>query len=307
MNTSVNINHKTLLGDDYILVWVDVFLKERKAQNLAKGTLKYYRTNLKVFADFLDTLEVKFVNQITPAVIRDFLLILEERGHNPGGVHGYFRAIKAFLKWYWEEEEISTTNPISKVKAPKVPQESIEGISKDEFDKLLYECSSNNFLGERDKAILYVLYDTGVRASELCNILLEDINFIDNSILIRQGKGRKPRFVFFGKSTKKQIRKYLKFRGLDGTHLFINRSGDSLVYVALRQIVRRLAEKSSLKGTGLHDFRRAFTLNCINANIPEITIARLLGHTTTALIGRYAKQKKEDLQFSYKSPVDGSV
>ena len=63
-------------------------------------------------------------------------------------------------------------------------------------------------MGERDRTILMVLMDTGVRADELCNIQLEDINLIDNSILIKQGKGRKPRFVFIGKRTRKQIRKY---------------------------------------------------------------------------------------------------
>lgn len=257
---------------------------------------------LLAFVEYLDSQEVRFISQITPNLIRDFLLILEERGHNPGGIHGYFRSIKAFLKWYWEELEPNSANPISKVKAPRVPVEPIEGISKEDFDLLLESCSTG-FYGERDKAILYTLYDTGVRASELCNIDIEDVNFADSSILIRQGKGRKPRFVFFGKKTRKQLRRYISLRGREGKALFVNKEGERILYITLREIVRRLALKVGIK-VGLHDFRRAFTLNCLNNHIPEITIARLLGHTTTVLIGRYANQKKEDLELGYKSPVD---
>jgi site-specific recombinase XerD len=284
-------------------MWVEAFLKERKSQNLAKGTIKYYRINLKGFTDYLGTQEIKYISQITPNTIREYLLFLEEKGHNPGGVHGYYRAIKAFLKWFWDELEPDYPNPINKVKAPKVPQESIEGVSRNDFECLLSQCS-NDFLGERDKAILYVLYDTGIRADELCKIRLEDINLTDSSILISQGKGRKPRFVFFGKTTRRQIRKYLKIRGLEDNYLFINRSREKLVYGTLRQIVRRLGEKAGLQGIGLHDFRRAFCLNCLNNGVPEITIARLMGHTTTQLIGRYAKQTTLDLQNSYRSVVD---
>lgn len=302
MNTLTRVN-QPILGEDYVLIWVEAFLKERKAQNLAKGTIKYYRINLKGFTDYLDTQEIKYISQITPNTIREYLLFLGDRGHNAGGIHGYYRAVKVFLKWFWDELEPDYPNPINKVKAPKVPQESIEGVSRSEFESMLSECG-NDFLGERDKAILYVLYDTGIRADELCKIRLEDINFIDSSILILQGKGRKPRFVFFGKTTRKQIRKYLKIRGLEGSYLFINRSKDKLVYGALRQIVRRLGEKAGLQGIGLHDFRRAFCLNCLNNGVPEITIARLMGHTTTQLIGRYAKQTTLDLQNSYRSVVD---
>ena len=191
MKTQTVQNLKTL--EDYIEIWVENFLKDRKAQNMAKGTVIYYRAKLKVFIEYCNSQEVKLISQITPSLIRDYLLILEERGHNAGGVHGYFRSVKAFLRWYWDELDIETVNPISKVKTPRLPVEPIEGISRDDFESLLSACKKN-FLGERDKAILMVLLDTGIRASELCSIRLEDVNLIDSSILIRQGKGKKPRY-----------------------------------------------------------------------------------------------------------------
>jgi site-specific recombinase XerD len=296
-------DQKILLGEDYILIWVEQFLKAKKAENKTKGTILFYRKKLKVFTDFLDSQEVKFVSQITSNIIRDFLLILEERGHNAGGIHGYFRSVKAFLKWYWDEEEIESRNPIDKIKTPKVPVEAIEGISREDFDLLLNECKSG-FYGERDKAILLTLLDTGVRATELLNINLANLNLVDNSILIEQGKGRKPRYVFFGKKAKKQIRKYLSLRGLDATALFTSKAGNRIDYETLRGIVRRLALKAGVEGVSLHDFRRAFTLEQMRKKTDLLTIARLLGHTSTQLIWRYAKQEKDDLGNSYKSVID---
>ena len=94
------------MGEDYILIWIEAFLKAKKAENKTKGTVEFYKKKLKSFTDYLETQEVKFISQINPNLIRDFLLILEERGRKPGGIHGYYRSIKVFLKWYWEEEEI---------------------------------------------------------------------------------------------------------------------------------------------------------------------------------------------------------
>jgi site-specific recombinase XerC len=152
MPTNNQIVQKILLGEDYILIWVDAFLKAKKSENITKGTIIFYKARLKVFTDYLETQEIKFISQITANNIRDFLLLLEERGHNSGGVHGYFRSIKVFLKWYWQEEEPTYTNPISKVKSPKVLVEPIQGITRDEFQSLLDECGTG-FVGERDRAI----------------------------------------------------------------------------------------------------------------------------------------------------------
>ena len=234
---------------------MESFLKERTAQNLAKGTVKFYREKLKGFTDFLDAQEIKYIAQITPTVIRDFLLILEEKNHNAGGVHGYFRAIKTWLRWYWDELEPDTSNPINKVKAPRVPVEPIEGISKDDFDSLVSVCPSNTFFGERDKTILQLLLETGVRAKECTMIDIRDINFADSSIFIREGKGRKPRMVFVGNTVRKQLRKWLKLRGMADTQsLFINKNGERISYSTLREIMRRLAIKTSVKEPSLHDF-----------------------------------------------------
>ena len=115
MSTPSTINQQILLGDDYLLVWIEGFLKERTAQNLTTGTVRYYKDNLIPFANYLESQGVKYISQITPSLIRDFLLFLEEKGHKPGGVHSFFRSIKVFLRWYWDEVEPDIRDPINKV------------------------------------------------------------------------------------------------------------------------------------------------------------------------------------------------
>ena len=294
----------TFTGEDYIEIQIEAFLNERKAQNLAKGTIDFYWSNLKPFLEYLNDIQVQYISQITPNIIRDFLLILKDRGRNEGGIHGVYRSIKAWLKWYWEEMDLETKNPIDKVKAPKVTIEPIEGISKEDFNKLLATCPKNKFYGERDRTIFMILLDTGVRANELCQINIEDINLVDSSILIRQGKGRKPRFVFMGKSTRRQIRKWFRYLKVDEGALFINRSGDRISYITLREILRRSSIRACIEIPSLHDFRRAFCLNSLRAGVDLLSLSRLMGHTSLQLLSRYAKQVKGDLGDKYKSVID---
>ena len=85
----------------------------------------------------------------------------------------------------------------------------------------------------------------------------------------------------------------------------MTRQEDRLTYWGLRQIIRRHAAQAGIPESGLHDFRRAFCLSQLQAGVPKTTIARLMGHTTTQLIARYARQTGKDIRAHYHSPVDG--
>jgi site-specific recombinase XerD len=89
--------------DEYILTWIEAFLIDRKARGCAKGTLEFYRFKLKLFTDYCEMQLVKHISQITPQVIRQYLLYLEDKDQNPGGRHAAFRALRAFLLWYEDQ------------------------------------------------------------------------------------------------------------------------------------------------------------------------------------------------------------
>ena len=227
--------------DTYLLTWIEAFLYDRKAQNLAKGTIDFYRRHLNLFIQFCDSQVITQIDQLDPNTIRKYLIWLEEKGHNPGGISAAYRSLRAFL--YWWEDEVEPEdwkNPIRKVKAPKVSLEPLEPVSLDTVKALSEACPRNTFTGIRDQAIFLSLLDTGARASEFLNIDLEDINPITGEILIRQGKGRKTRTVFIGQKSRKAIRKYLRLRNNDLFALWVTKDQTQrLTYYGLKSMVVR--------------------------------------------------------------------
>ena len=190
-----------LSQDTHLATWLESFLIDRKAQNLSKGTVIFYKKKLRLFSQYCESQAISYITQITPQTLREFLVWLEQRGHNPGGIHSYYRAVKTFLFWWESEiEPEGWHNPIRKVKAPKLAIEPLQGLRLDDFQAMLESCES-----KRDKAILLCLLDTGARASEFCAMDSEDLDRVYGSILIKQGKGKKPRTVFLGKKARRAL------------------------------------------------------------------------------------------------------
>jgi site-specific recombinase XerD len=208
--------------DTYLITWIEAFLFDRKAQNLTKGTLLFYRGYLELFTKFCDTQLITKIDQIEPGTIRQYMVWLGNTDHNAGGINAAFRSLRAFLLWWENETEPEGwKNPIRKVRAPKVGIEPLEPVALETVKALIDTCERDNFLGIRDKAMFLCLLDTGARASEFVNIDLEDINPFSGEILIRKGKGRKPRTVFIGQKSRKALRKYLRLRTNDCGALWV--------------------------------------------------------------------------------------
>lgn len=297
----------SLKTDTYLLSWVEAFLKDRKAQNVSTGTLTFYRRKLKLFTDYCETQIITDITQLTPTILRDYLLYLDQTNHNAGGVHACYRTVKAFLRWYEEEAEPDEwKNPIRKVKPPKVPVEPLDPVELVNVEKMEGVCPTGTFTGDRDKAILSCLLDTGCRADEFLQINISDVNLILGEILIRQGKGRKPRMVYLGKKSRKSLRAYLRHRddSLDALWIRHDKLG-RLKYSGLRYVIKRRAEDAGIPSPALHDFRRAFALSSWRNGMDLFTIASLMGHTSLAVLRRYLKITDSDLRGKFKSTADG--
>jgi site-specific recombinase XerD len=298
--------------DDYLLTWIEAFLIDRKANGVAAGTLRFYRIKLIMFADYCEAKAIKQICQISPTFIRQFLLYLEEKGHNPGGKHAIYRALRAFFLWYEDEAEPSGwSNPIRKVKAPRVPSEPIEPVSIDVVSEMVNTCEKGTFTGDRDIAIMLCLLDTGARANEFLDINLEDIEQARGEILIRQGKGSKPRQVYLGNQSRRALRKYLKHRKDEYSALWVTlpRFGSGrLSYDGLRGIIQRRAANAKVEEPTLHDFRRAFALSMLRNGTDVFTLAKLMGHTGITVLQRYLKQTNQDTEIAHRrsGPVDNS-
>jgi site-specific recombinase XerD len=299
--------------DDSLFTWMDAFLNDRKAQGMANGTLRFYSQKLRLFLNYCQAHAIEQIGQITPLFIRQFLLYLEGSNHNPGGIHAAFRSLRAFLNWYEAEAEPEGwSNPIHKVKAPRVPIEPLEPVSFETVGKMVKICERGTFSGHRDAAILFCLLDTGARATEFLNIDLGDLNQASGTILIRKGKGSKPRQVYLGRLSRRVLRKYLKHRTDNSPALWVTdpRFGsDRLSYDGLRGVIHRRSVDAKVEEPSLHDFRRAFALTMLRNKTDVYTLAKLMGHEGITVLQRYLKQTYKDTEAAHRraGPVDNSA
>lgn len=276
------------------------YLKYCQACNYAKGTIQFYKEKLERFIAYSTPLQVINMDQITPDHIRGFVITLQP-DHTEGGVHAFYRSLRAFLNWYeFEYEPENWKNPIKKVRAPRVPEKLLDPVSNDTVEKLIEACRESDY-GIRDKAIILFLISTGARASEILALNRDDVDLNSCAALVRSGKGGYFRFIFFDSDTRKALKKYLKTRDDDHKALWISRYQDRLNYDGLRGIVTRLAEKAGIEAPPLHAFRRAFAVNLLNAKIPDQTIIQLMGQHSIAALRPYTKMSKELLQLAYQS------
>ena len=154
--------------------------------------------------------------------------------------------------------------------------------------------------------VLCCLFDTGARAQEVMNMKLEDLDQVSGSILIRKGKGSKPRVVFLGKKSRKLMRRYLIHRKDRCEFLFVGRGGEPITYWGLRQIILRRCEKAGIPPVRLHDFRRGMALNFLRNSGDVFSLQLLMGHADLQVLRRYLKETTADLRAAHlkAGPVD---
>jgi integrase/recombinase XerD len=228
---------------------------------------------------------------------------------NKGGVHQAWGAIKTFLRWWITETEIDGwKNPIIGVVPPPKNRAPLPGIPEGDYKKLLSVCGRDLY-GQRDRAVMTFLYDTGLRVSEACAVRMKDLNFDTGAVWVANGKGDKSRTAFVGAVGLREITKYL--RKLPATPkpddpLFFRKGGGFLRREGMDNIILRAAKRAGVPLYTPHDFRRAFTIQSLRNGADVLSISRLLGHADISLVQLYANQLEDDLKNIHDktSPAD---
>ena len=121
-----NLSHTLNKLSEYIPDWANAFYRAKKIDGMSPNTQAFYKQQLGHFLTFCQGQVIEQVSQISPTTIRDYLLWLEENGHNPGGQHAAYRELRIFLPWHENEVEPENwCNPITKVKAPRLAEEPL--------------------------------------------------------------------------------------------------------------------------------------------------------------------------------------
>ena len=273
--------------------------------HLSPRSQKEYVGKLNVFAAWCEEQGVG-VGDIKQAVIRRFVAHL--RGHvNRLGtpiasvtIHGYMRVLKAFLYWLCKEddyEDLVSDKVPRRIEMPKVENKIIEVFTHEQIKALLLACDReyNDELTVRDRAIVSVLVDTGIRASELVGLTLENV-FLDphDSYLKVLGKGSKWREVALGRQAVAALRRYItRYRHGQKTeqHVFLNRHGARLTVRGLEEIIKRLGEWGRVKGVRCspHTCRHTYAVSYLQASGDVYRLSRLMGHTSVKVTEVYLR------------------
>ncbi len=246
---------------------VNSFLAEKEYQGLSPNTIKFYRGYLTRYINKSDFLALT----ATKLQITCFLSSLQ---CSAGGRHAYFRAIRAFYIWLESNGYIEKA-PTSDMKAPKVPKPIRHAVPLDAIPTLIAACNSS-----RDRLIVSLLADTGLRRMELANIKLSDIN-LDDRIITVWGKGAKQRFVCYGTATATYMAEYLDEMELKGNQTFIPN-----VWV-ITNLLKELEEKTGIR-CNAHSFRRTFATESVRNGMNLFHVQSLLGHSSLTMTRIYA-------------------
>ena len=202
----------------------------------------------------------------------------------------------------FDEEENILQIKVSELRLKSI-RKLPEVLSIEDIEKMINAYKHDDFLNSRNKTIIDVLYSTGCRVSELCNINLSDLDLVDNSLKLK-GKGSKQRIVPIGSELKLNLLKYLKIRenfiNSKGEPLFLTKSRNSLDRTAVFRIIKNTALKASLD-TNIHPhtLRHSAATHMLEGGCDLRTVQEFLGHSSVSTTQIYTKVTKEFLEEAF--------
>lgn len=302
-----------------------------RTMNLSPRTTTWYDKNLHVFEEWITKTRKRepssvALDSIKPDELREFLTFLRGRsnryethnkrtvqqgGLSPYTIRGYQRSLSAFFRWAVKEHYL-TANPMEKVESMKMPKQLKDIFTDEELKRLVKACDTYpEAIRWRNRALLLLLLDTGMRSAELCGLLLQNIadDFQRAKVL---GKGMRERWVPLGHATREAVFKYINFYRPNpirpAKNAFLSGHGRVLNNGTLSLILRELGERAGVAKCNPHKFRHtALTLFYKNSNGNLFLTQMLAGHESPTTTRIYAHMNTVDLEDVHRraSPVGG--
>jgi len=262
-------------------------------------TIREYSYDLKMFERNLkkDGNTKNLENVTTTDLRRFFLYLKRDKSYSPRSLHRKICSLKSFYKFLKKEGMVSL-NPAENIESPKIPKSLPKTISVEETFELL--AKPNNI---RDKAILFLLYGTGLRVSELSDLNLNHLDLDNRIIHVVGGKGNKDRIVplpdLIIPILKESITK--RVENANSTALILNRSGNRLTPRSIQRLVKKYKKEAGLeeKKVTPHTLRHAFATHLLSNAVDIRVIQELLGHASLSTTQLYTHVSLEHLRESY--------
>ncbi len=283
-------------GDRFTLAILDFLDYIRSEKGLSGHTIEAYGRDIRSFASFLTEKDWKKVDSGT---ILSFLGHLQEKQYASASVCRILVAVKVFFRFLKKEGEISVDLG-RYFETPKIWQLVPEVLSMEEVDALLAGPETDDLIGARDKAVLELLYASGLRVSELCKLKIADL---DDHFVKVKGKGKKERVVPVGKRAIEAVDHYLQsFRKDENPLLFISSRGGPISRITVWGRVKFYAQKAGIsKEVSPHTLRHSFATHLLENGADLRLIQEMLGHEDIGTTDRYTHVTGNRLKAAFKA------
>lgn len=270
----------------------------------SKHTIISYKNDLQQFIDYLSAEKSELqITDINHQIIRSWITDLLSEEISAKTVNRKLSSLKTFFK-YLQKQEVIKTNPLSKISGPKTPKRLPVFIDEQPMQDLFNSIEfDEGFIGLRDKLILDILYQTGIRRSELAQLKVSDIDFYQSALKVL-GKRNKERIIPISLSLKRNLEVYFQVKEVKGsfnTIVFITEKGKPLGDQGIYRVVKKyLSHITTISKKSPHVLRHTFATHLLNNGADINAVKDLLGHASLSATQVYTHNTIEKLKKSYK-------
>ncbi|WP_347561279.1 site-specific tyrosine recombinase/integron integrase [Clostridium sp. AF35-15] len=269
----------------------------REVKQASENTVQSYRRDLMQMITYLEEKEIREAAKVTKTSLHGYILHMEEQGKAATTISRMMAAMKAFFNYECMQACIRR-NPAESLHAPKVEKKAPVVLSVDQVSALLAQPSGQTPKEIRDKAMLALLYATGIRVSELIGIQMEDINMNIGFLVCRDGE--RERTIPFGRSAKAALEEYLEharnelLRGKGSDYFFVNCTGGAMSRQGFWKIIKYYGEKAGIEeDITPHTLRHSFAAHLIARGADMRAVQTILGHSDMATTQMYAAYRED--------------
>ena len=286
---------------------VDGFVNYMEAEkNASKYTIRNYTHDLRDFFRFLSSKHIVSLEHADKNIIRGYMAYLLKKGIVKGSIARKMSAIRTFYK-YLKREELIPNDPVASLVSPKLDKRLPSFLTITEMEKLLDSFNLNTPQGQRNRAIVEVLYASGMRVSEIVSLNLDQINFETREVRV-MGKGSKERITIMGQPAAAALMNYMnngRMKLLNGKisgAVFINRYGGRIPPRRVQKILDAGAKAAGFKKRIYpHLFRHTFATHLLDRDADLRVVQELLGHSSLSTTQIYTHVSKSQAKKVYLS------
>ena len=286
------------------------FISRCMALNLVDGTLAWYGNILRDLGGFLASKSLIEVSSIEPLHLRDFLSYLRLRGQSSQTVSRTFGALRCAFQ-FWQREGFLTRNPMLLVERPRKERHLIRPLSIVQATQLIEQPDTGTFAGLRDRAMMMLMMDSGLRVTEALTLETNRIDWISCTLTV-MGKGRKERSVPFSSKTCQALLEYSRLRAQafsGAMYFFLGRTGKRMERSRVRRTISRYGKRARIEGVRVspHTLRHTFAVFYVRNGGDSFSLQEILGHTTLEMTRNYVHLARRDIAEQHKkfSPMEG--